>query len=226
MNPCASMCPFTALPFPPPTPRPQYQPLWEQHPLPLMTSSCPPSIPLGLSVFPKTPLVTGVGGPGPSMAVTGNIILQVTAEGELPAPQTVIVTQTPLNWTTLGTASGTVLNAPPPFVAATAMEQMMPATSVVGTQVSRGSWYPSLQVPPPSTQLASIFPQVKSQSGLHSSSLEEGLATTHSRPSLDDSSCNSKSVYENYRRWQWFKPLARRHHPQSPDTEALSCFLM
>ncbi|XP_006877888.1 PREDICTED: NUT family member 2G-like [Chrysochloris asiatica] len=173
MNPGASMSPFTALHFSPPTPRTQYQPLWEQHQLPLMTSSCPPSMPLGLSVFPKPPLVTGVGGPGPNMAVTGNIILQVRSEGELPVPQTVIVTQTPLNWNTPGTVSGTVLNAPPPFVAASAMEQLIPATSVV-----------------------------------------------------DDSSCNSKSVYENYRRWQCFKPLARRHHLQSPDTEALSCFLI
>ncbi|XP_006877887.1 PREDICTED: NUT family member 1-like, partial [Chrysochloris asiatica] len=164
--------------------------------------------------------------PWPQYGVTGNIIVQIRAEGELPAPQTFIVTQTPLNRNTPGTASGTVLNAPSPFVAASAMEQLMPATSVVGTLVSTRSWYPSLQVPPPSTKLASIFPQVKSQSGLHSSSREEGLATTQSRPSLDDSSCNSKSVYENYRRWQCFNPLARRHHPQSPDTEALSCFLI
>ncbi|XP_064129055.1 NUT family member 2D-like [Loxodonta africana] len=76
--------------------------------------------------------------------------------------------------------------------------------------------------PPPAAQLASIFPQVKAWSGQHGSSGEESLATTQSRPSLHDSSCNPKSVYKNYRCWQCFKSLAQRHHPQSPDTEALS----
>ncbi|KAM9642274.1 LOW QUALITY PROTEIN: NUT family member 2G-like [Trichechus inunguis] len=35
-----------------------------------------------------------------------------------------------------------------------------------------------------------------------------------------------RSVYENYQRWQRFKSLTWWHHPQSPDTEALSCFLI
>lgn len=51
------------------------------------------------------------------------------------------------------------------------------------------------------------------------------MATSQSKASLDDS-CNPKSVYENFRRWQRFKVLARQHLPQSPDAEALSCFLM
>ncbi|XP_057404362.1 NUT family member 2G-like [Balaenoptera acutorostrata] len=32
--------------------------------------------------------------------------------------------------------------------------------------------------------------------------------------------------YSNFRRWQRFKPLARRHFRLSPDVEAFSCFLM
>ncbi|EPY73125.1 NUT family member 2G isoform 1 [Camelus ferus] len=36
----------------------------------------------------------------------------------------------------------------------------------------------------------------------------------------------SNGVYENFRRWQHYKALARRHLPQSPDAEALSCFLI
>ncbi|XP_049714444.1 NUT family member 2D-like [Elephas maximus indicus] len=76
---------------------------------------------------------------------------------------------------------------------------------------------------------ALCFPRdtaVKAWSDQYGSSGEESLATTQSRPSLHDSSCNPKSVYQNYRCWQCFKSLARRHHPQSPDTEALSCFLI
>nr|XP_020853365.1 NUT family member 1 isoform X2 [Phascolarctos cinereus] len=35
-----------------------------------------------------------------------------------------------------------------------------------------------------------------------------------------------EGVYENFRRWQRYKALARRHLPRSPDAEALSCFLI
>ncbi|KAK2493281.1 hypothetical protein MC885_018680 [Smutsia gigantea] len=38
--------------------------------------------------------------------------------------------------------------------------------------------------------------------------------------------CSGTSVYEKYRRWQHYRPLARRHLPQSPDAEALSCFVI
>ncbi|KAJ6634432.1 hypothetical protein lerEdw1_014024 [Lerista edwardsae] len=38
--------------------------------------------------------------------------------------------------------------------------------------------------------------------------------------------CTSKGVYENYRRWQRYKALARRHFPATPDAEALACFFM
>ncbi|KAJ1137618.1 hypothetical protein NDU88_004016 [Pleurodeles waltl] len=50
-----------------------------------------------------------------------------------------------------------------------------------------------------------------------------GSAT--SRP-LVDTSCSSKGVYENFRRWQQYKILVRRHFPSNPDTEALACFLI
>lgn len=38
--------------------------------------------------------------------------------------------------------------------------------------------------------------------------------------------CTSKGVYENYRRWQRYKGLARCHFPATPDAEALACFFM
>uniref|UniRef100_G3TPJ8 Nuclear Testis protein N-terminal domain-containing protein n=1 Tax=Loxodonta africana TaxID=9785 RepID=G3TPJ8_LOXAF len=228
MNPGASMSPFTALPFPPHTPRHPHREPREQHPLPLMTSSCPAGSPLGLSALPRTLLVPIVGDSGHGGARAGKVIVQVRTEGrsaELPGIQTFAMVQTPLNWSAPGAPSGALECAPPPFGEASAV---IPDTSVVGTQAYRGVWSPtlSLQAPPPAAQLASIFPQVKACSGQHTSSGEGSLAATQSRPSLDDSSCNPQSVYQNYRRWQCFKSLARRHHPQSPDTEALSCFLI
>ncbi|XP_064147034.1 NUT family member 2G-like [Loxodonta africana] len=228
MNPGASMSPFVALPFPRHTPRVPHRTPWERHPLPLMTSPCPPGIPLGLSAFPRTLLVPSVGDSGPSGARSGKVIVQVRTEGrsaELPGIQTFVMVQNPLNCSTPGAASGALEHVPPPFGEASAV---IPDTSVVGTQAYRGVWSPtlSLQAPPPAAQLASIFPQVKACSGQHASSGKESLAATQSRPSLDDASCNSQSVYQNYRRWQCFKSLAQRHHPQSPDTEALSCFLI
>uniref|UniRef100_G3TNS9 Nuclear Testis protein N-terminal domain-containing protein n=1 Tax=Loxodonta africana TaxID=9785 RepID=G3TNS9_LOXAF len=222
MNPPASMSPFTALPFLQPTLGPPHRTPWEQHQLPLMTLSCPSGTPLGLSAFPGTLLVPGVGESAPSGAQPGKIIVQVRIEGrqeKLPGTQTFVMAQSPLNWQPLGAPGGAVERAPPPIGEASAVEQMTPVTSVVGTLAYRGA-------PPPAAQLASVFPQVKVWSGQHGSSGEDSLATTQSRPSLDDSFCKPKSVYKNYRCWQRFKSLARRHHPQSPDIEALSCFLI
>ncbi|KAM9208915.1 NUT family member 2G-like [Dugong dugon] len=194
MNPGASMSPFTALPFLPPTPGPLHQTTWEQYLLPLMTLSCHPGIPLGLSAFPRTLLVPGAGDSGPSGARPGKVIVQVRTEGrsvELPGTQTFVLAHTPVNWSAPGAPGGAVEHAPPSFGEASAVQQMIPATSVAGAQAWREGWSPalSLQAPPPAVQLASIFPQ-------------------------------------NYRRWQRFKSLARRIHTQSPDTEALSCFLV
>ncbi|XP_067419597.1 NUT family member 1, partial [Emydura macquarii macquarii] len=45
-------------------------------------------------------------------------------------------------------------------------------------------------------------------------------------PSDPAASCTSKGVYENYRRWQRYKALARRHFPGTPDAEALACFFI
>ncbi|XP_075768091.1 NUT family member 1 [Pelodiscus sinensis] len=52
-------------------------------------------------------------------------------------------------------------------------------------------------------------------------------APARAPPASDPSaSCTSKGVYENYRRWQRYKALARRHHPGTPDAEALACFFI
>ncbi|XP_069488726.1 NUT family member 1 [Ambystoma mexicanum] len=54
------------------------------------------------------------------------------------------------------------------------------------------------------------------------------LGISGSAPSrvLGEMSGSSKGVYENFRRWQQYKELARMHFPSSPDTEALACFLI
>ncbi|XP_014352419.1 uncharacterized protein LOC102365960 [Latimeria chalumnae] len=36
----------------------------------------------------------------------------------------------------------------------------------------------------------------------------------------------SRGVYENFRRWQQYKDLARKYFPMTPDTEAVSCFFI
>ncbi|XP_055978448.1 NUT family member 2G-like [Sorex fumeus] len=54
---------------------------------------------------------------------------------------------------------------------------------------------------------------------------ESGPANTRNQASPETSSRPS-SVYENFRRWQNFKALTRRYLPQTPDTEAVSCFLI
>ncbi|XP_053121566.1 NUT family member 1 isoform X2 [Hemicordylus capensis] len=55
----------------------------------------------------------------------------------------------------------------------------------------------------------------------------ETVQSTRAPPPSDASfACTSKGVYENYRRWQRYKALARRHFPATPDAEALACFFI
>ncbi|KAM6449101.1 NUT family member 1 [Liasis olivaceus] len=55
----------------------------------------------------------------------------------------------------------------------------------------------------------------------------EAVPSAQGSPPSDTSfACTSKGVYENYRRWQRYKALARRHFPATPDAEALACFFI
>ncbi|KAJ7313033.1 hypothetical protein JRQ81_004296 [Phrynocephalus forsythii] len=55
----------------------------------------------------------------------------------------------------------------------------------------------------------------------------EAVPSVRAPPPNDTSfACTSKGVYENYRRWQRYKSLARRHFPATPDAEALACFFI
>uniref|UniRef100_G1Q1X3 Nuclear Testis protein N-terminal domain-containing protein n=1 Tax=Myotis lucifugus TaxID=59463 RepID=G1Q1X3_MYOLU len=230
LKPGASMTPFTAQPFPLPTTGPAHRPPWEQHLLPLRTPSFPPGRPLVLPALPRTPLVAGDAGQGPVGPGACNIMDQVRSEGGRPQPsqtQTIVLTQAPLNGSAPGAICGGAVCPAPLFLEATAVETIMPASAFGGTQAGDGGWCPGLppQAPSPAAQLAPIVPRVDPGLRPHGASREGGLAASQSKASPDDA-CNPKSVYEDFRRWQCFKALAREHLPQSPDAGALCCFLM
>ncbi|XP_014393017.1 PREDICTED: NUT family member 2F-like [Myotis brandtii] len=230
LKPGASVTPFTAQPFPPPTTGPAHRPPWEQHLPPLRTPSFPPGCPLVLPALPRTPLVAGDAVQGPTGPGACNIMDQVRSEGGQPQPshtQTIVLTQAPLNGSAPGAICGGAVCPAPLFLEATAVETIMPASAFGGTQAGNGGWCPGLppQAPPPAAQLAPIVPRVDPGPRPHGASREGGLAASKSKAWLDDA-CNPKSVYEDFRRWQCFKALARGHLPQSPDAGALCCFLM
>uniref|UniRef100_A0A8C8WJ31 NUT midline carcinoma family member 1 n=1 Tax=Panthera leo TaxID=9689 RepID=A0A8C8WJ31_PANLE len=200
----ATLSPFTALPFPPPASGPPDQPPWELPPHPL--------------------LVTGDGGPGPTGA---GVIVKVKTEvgpAESSQTQNFILTQPALNWIASGSPCGAPEGPPPRFMTATNMKTLLP-TKAVGVSQEGLPGLPA-RAPPPAAQLAPIVSPEKAWPGPHGATGEGGPLSTQSKPSLGDLSCTSKGVYENFRRWQRYKVLARRHLSQSPDAEALSCFLI
>ncbi|XP_026955891.1 NUT family member 2G-like, partial [Sagmatias obliquidens] len=229
MNPGASLSDFMAVLYPPPIPRPQDRPPWGQHLPPPITPAFPPGSSLLLPAFPTTPLVAN-GGRGPSAPGACNLTIQVRSQGrpvEAPQTQTFIITQGPLTWSAPGALSGTAACPAPVFLAPPAMETIVTAPAVGVTQAGKGGWTPGFppQAPPPAAQLAPIIRPVNSGPWPHGTSREGSLATNQPYASQGDCS-NPQSVYSNFRRWQRLKPLARRHLPQSPDAEALSCFLI
>nr|XP_023476485.1 NUT family member 1 isoform X1 [Equus caballus]XP_023476491.1 NUT family member 1 isoform X1 [Equus caballus] len=229
MKPGATRSPFTALPFPPPAPGPPDQPPWELPPQPPMPSAFSPGNPLVLSAFPSPLLVTGDGGPGhpSSGAGPGKVVVKVkTEEGPADSSQTqnLILAQTALSWIASDTPCGVSEGPPPQFVTATNIRTLLP-TKAVGVSQEGLPGLPA-QAPPPAAQLAPIVAQEKAWPGPPGASREGGPAAARSKSSLGDLSYTSKGVYENFRRWQRYKALARRHLSQSPDAEAFSCFLI
>ncbi|XP_032338770.1 NUT family member 1 [Camelus ferus] len=229
VKPGAALAPFAALPFPQSAPGPPAQPPWglpSRAPAPLAFS---PGNPLVLSAFPSPLLVTGDGGPGPSGAGAGagKVIVKVKTEAgpaESSQTQNFILTQTALNWIASGAPCGGPEGPAPGFLTASNVKTLLPAQAVGVTPEG----LPGLpaQAPPPAAQLAPTAPPEKAWPGPHGAPEEGGPAAARSQPSLGDLSYASKGVYENFRRWQHYKALARRHLPQSPDAEALSCFLI
>ncbi|XP_016077500.1 PREDICTED: NUT family member 2G-like, partial [Miniopterus natalensis] len=155
---------------------------------------------------------------------------QVRSEGGRPPnPQTqiIVLSQAPLDWNVPGAHCEGAVCPAPLFLEASAVETIMPTSTFGATHASEGGWLPSLpaQAPPPAAQLAPIVTSMNPGARPHGASREGSQGTSRPKASPDDS-CNPKSVYVNFRRWQCFKALAREHLPQSPDVEALSCFLI
>ncbi|XP_068410112.1 NUT family member 2G-like [Eschrichtius robustus] len=229
MNPGASLSTFTAVPFPPPIPGAQHRPPWQQHlPRPI-TPAFPPGSRLLLPAFPRTPMVAN-GGRGPSAPGACNLTVQVRSQGrtvEAPQTQTFVVTQAPLNWSAPGALSRSAACPAPVFIATPVMGTVVTASAVGVSQAGKGGWTPCFppQSPPPAAQLAPIIRPVNSGPWPHGTSREGRLATNQPNASQDGSS-NTQREYSNFRRWQCFKPLARRHFRLSPDAEAFSCFLI
>ncbi|XP_034823729.3 NUT family member 2G isoform X2 [Pan paniscus] len=223
VNPGTSLSVFTALPFATPAPGPAHRP-------PLVTAVVPPAGPLVPSAFPSTPLVAGQDGRGPSGAGTSNVFVQMRTEvGPVKPPQaqTLILTQAPLVWQAPGTLCGGVMCPPPLLLAAAPGVPVTSAQVVGGTQACEGGWSHGLPLPPPppAAQVAPIVSPGNAGPWPQGAHGEGSLAPSQAKAPPDDS-CKPKSVYENFRLWQHYKPLAQRHLPQSPDTEALSCFLI
>ncbi|MXQ88668.1 hypothetical protein E5288_WYG003759 [Bos mutus] len=227
VNPGTALSPFTALTFPQPAPGPPDPPPWEPPSQPPVPSAFSPGNPLVLSAFPSPLLVTGDGGPGPSGAGAGKVIVKVKTEAGSAEPsqtQNFILTQTALSWIASGAPCGGPESPAPGLLTASNVKTLLP-TKAVGLNQEGVPCLPA-QAPPPAAQLAPIVPPEKAWPGSQGTTGEGGPMATRSKPSVGDLFYTSKGVYENFRRWQRYKPLARRHLSQSPDAEALSCFLI
>ncbi|KAM7092079.1 NUT family member 2G-like [Molossus nigricans] len=213
VDPGASTTPSMELAFLPLTAGPTHQPTLEQHLLTLTTLSFPPDQPQALSALPRAPLVTGDAGQGPIGTGAYNIIDQGRSEEGQPQPpetQTIVLPQGPLNSSAPDAICGGAVCPVPLFLETSAVETIIPALAFGGTQASQGGWCPGLPppAPPAAAELAPIIPPVNAGPWPHRASREGGLATSQPKASPDDS-CNPKILYEDFRRWQLFKALAR-----------------
>ncbi|XP_055982438.1 NUT family member 2G-like [Sorex fumeus] len=193
---------------------------------PLVTSTSVPGNPLVLSPFPMMPVVAGAAGPGPHNPGHCKVIIQVSPEVglvESSQNQPVILTQAPLNWGTTEAPTAVAGHPAPLYLVSSGPETIMPTPATTVTQAGTEDHRP--QAPLPVAQVAPIT--LPSSSGTLTQWVcgDSGPAATRSQ-SPPKSSRNPNSVYENFRRWQRFKALARRYLPQTPDTEALSCFFI
>ncbi|XP_044899793.1 NUT family member 2G [Felis catus] len=230
MDPEASVSSLTAQPFPPPAAGASHWSPRGQHSPPHVTLPFTPGSPVVLPTFCRTPLVAGdaVHGPGGTRAC--NVIVQVRSEwgpADAPQTQTVVLTQAPAHWSPPGALCGGAACPTPLFLATSAAESSLSAPAIGGTGAGKGGSSPGLrpQALPPAVRLAPMVPPGTAGPQPPAAAREGSLASGPAKASPADS-CSPKSVYENFRRWQCFKVLARRHLPQSPDAEALSCFLI
>ncbi|XP_076961733.1 NUT family member 2D-like [Callospermophilus lateralis] len=218
-NPGAHMSAFRGLPFTPAAPVPTHQPFWELPLAPRVTAPISQGNPLVLSTYPGQSYVPGLstfGKHGPQLRPVGP-----------PHIQNIIHTQTPLNWRAPGAFCGGVEYPAPFLTAPSALRTTVPASDSGGIQNYGIHWHLGLRPPAPRpfAQMAPIMFPMNARQWPGTVYGEGTLPTFPAAVPLDDSS-RPPSVYENFRRWQPFKTLVRRHLPQTPDVEALSCFLI
>ncbi|XP_076961734.1 NUT family member 2D-like [Callospermophilus lateralis] len=179
----------------------------------------PAGNPLVLSTYPGQSYVPGLstfGKHGPQLRPVGP-----------PHIQNIIHTQTPLNWRAPGAFCGGVEHPAPFLTAPSALRTTVPASDSGGIQNYGIHWHLGLHPPAPRpfAQMAPIMFPMNARQWPGTVYGEGTLPTFPAAVPLDDSS-RPPSVYENFRRWQRFKTLVRRQLPQTPDVEALSCFLI
>ncbi|XP_073076154.1 NUT family member 2G-like [Manis javanica] len=221
---------FTVLPSAPPVLGPPHWTPWQQHPPNLLGPVLLPGSTLVLPAFPSTPLVAGQASCGPGWPGAGNVTVHVWPEHrpvQAPQPQTFVVTQTPLHGSTPGALRGGAVCPVPQFLAASGVKTILPAPPAWSTQASDGGW--SLHRPPrtavPAAQLACGELPAMARSRPPGAARNSGPACSQPTASPGNAS-HRTSMNEKFRRWEHCKSLARRYLPQSPDAEALSCFLI
>ncbi|XP_021103651.1 NUT family member 2G-like [Heterocephalus glaber] len=211
----------------PPASVPTQQLYWEPPPPPFGNAPPPRGNPLVLSPFPMTPVVAGHGGYGKPGAGPFNIMAQAgrarRPAGSLPT-QSTLLTQAPRMRGAPGVRHWAVQNPAPLQLRAPPMPTFMPAPIRVSNKVDdrMRPWGPCPSAVPP---VARAMSRVNTGPPPHCNYTECGLAASQANTSTDRT-CKSPSAYENFRRWQYLKTLLQEHFPQTPDMEALSCFLV
>ncbi|XP_048653516.1 NUT family member 2F-like [Marmota marmota marmota] len=202
-NPGDHMSAFRGLPFLPAAPVPTHQPFWELPLAPRVTALISQGNSLVLSAYPGQSYVPGLltfGKHGPQLRPAGP-----------PHIQNIAYTQAPLNWRAPEANCGGV-EQPAPFIEAPSVLRTTVPSSASGRIQNYGiHWHLGL-LPLSPRPFAQLVPS--------------GTPPTFPAAVPPDDSSRPHSVYENFRRWQRFKTLVRRHLPQTPDVEALSCFLV
>ena len=223
------MHPGASRSYPPLTPGSQPQPAWAQPLPPPMAPLLLPGSTLLQPAHPGTPR----GAPadhGPIAPGIGNITVPVWSGGRSASPhqtQAFGRPQAPLNRSASRALRGSALCPAPLCIATPAGDRVVAAPAIAAARAGKGGLAPGLppQAAPPAAQMAFILPPGSSGPWPHGTSGAGSLHASQHRGPREDA-CDRKSVYQNFRRWQRFKSLARSHLPQSPDAEALSCFLM
>ncbi|KAM5136352.1 NUT family member 2G-like [Callospermophilus lateralis] len=218
-NPSAHMSTFRGLPFLPAAPVPTHQLFWEPPLPPWVTAPISQGNPLVLSAYPGPPYVPGLS----TFEQRGP---QLRPEGP-PHIQNIAHTQAPLNCRAPGAFCGGVENPSPFLTAPSALRTTVPTSDCRGIQNHGGNCHLGLSppAPPPFTDLAPIvFPMHACQ--WPGTEYGEGAVPTFQATVPPDDSSEPQSNYEDFRHSQHFKTLVHRHLPQTPDVEALSCFLI